>query len=283
MLKKIFFSLALFVFIISGYLYFKDMVHFNGIKPYYLDNAMIIIGAIIITYAVTVIVDFIFLKIFGKVVKGDSLGKKILPLLHNISTIVVWVIGILFTINLLGINISAFLTGAGIGGVILALAGKEAFTNLFGSLTLVFSKNFKIGDSIRIKGYEGNVSEITLSNTKLIDKKGNFVYIPNKFVISEIVENLSQQKFKRIELKMNITGTSKLDSIRKSMEKIVKNLEKNRFIEETVLNLDIDNGLILNASLKISAEGDLPKNKTEIISLMKDEFEKEGIEFGMNR
>ena len=72
----------------------------------------------------------------------------------------------------LGYNITNLLAGTGFVGLGAALAGKETLSNLIGSLSLVFGKYFEIGDTIRLKkDFEGEVVEINLSRTKLVDKE----------------------------------------------------------------------------------------------------------------
>lgn len=47
---------------------------------------------------------------------------------------------------------------------------------------------------------EGLVEEITLNHTKITNKTGEVVYVPNKKVYSESVENLSRRRFYTYEL-----------------------------------------------------------------------------------
>lgn len=80
--------------------------------------------------------------------------------------------------------------------MVFALASKELASNLFGSLSLIFGHFFKIHDRIRIKGFEGTVEEITLSYTRITDKNGHTVFMPNKYLTAEPIENLSETSFK---------------------------------------------------------------------------------------
>ena len=47
---------------------------------------------------------------------------------------------------------------------------------------------------------EGMVEEITLNHTKITNKTGEVVYVPNKIIYSESVENLSRRRFFSYEL-----------------------------------------------------------------------------------
>lgn len=117
------------------------------------------------------------------------------------------------------------MTGAGVGGVLFALASKDFISNLFGSLSLIFSKNFKIGDIIRVKGFEGTVEEISLSHTRLMDKKGTVIFMPNKLIISETVENLSMAPMKRADFTCEIPAFNAKE-LKKILETIEKEIQK---------------------------------------------------------
>lgn len=54
---------------------------------------------------------------------------------------------------------------------------------------------FEIWDSIRIKWHEWVVEEITMSYTKIMNTEGKVVYIPNKIISTELLENLTRRRF----------------------------------------------------------------------------------------
>lgn len=125
--------------------------------------------------------------------------KRFFPLMRFVMSMLVWVVGGFFILEALQINTKNILAGAGIGGAILALASKDLITNLMGSLSILFSWAFEIGDTIRIRTLrlwiEGMVEEITLNHTKVTNNTGEVVYVPNKTIYSESVENLSRRRF----------------------------------------------------------------------------------------
>jgi small-conductance mechanosensitive channel len=57
------------------------------------------------------------------------------------------------------------------------------------------SKTFEIGDTIRIKNIEGIVEEINLNYTKVMDINGKVVFIPNRTLNTENLENLTRRRF----------------------------------------------------------------------------------------
>ncbi len=57
------------------------------------------------------------------------------------------------------------------------------------------SKTFEIGDTIKIKWVEGIVEEINLNYTKIMNTEGKVVYIPNRTLNTEQLENLTRRRF----------------------------------------------------------------------------------------
>ncbi|EKE28346.1 MAG: MscS mechanosensitive ion channel [uncultured bacterium (gcode 4)] len=276
--------ILLLFWVVLGYAYFKELFILSVpfFKAKYLDMATIILVAIILTYILSKIIDIVLLKAFKKILKQDWLAKKLLPLLHNIIIILVWVFAIFTTIDLLGFNIAKLLTGAWIWWVIIALAGKEAASNLFGSLSLIFSKSFKPWDIIRIKWIEWVVEEITLSNTKLTDKKWNIVYIPNKNIIVESIENLSQWRHRKNEFIFPIP----LSISSKDMKKLIKSLEsywdkakKDLTIEEYKIMFDSIGTGVQNITFmyQSSSKSDNVKLKKNIYFDLKDILDEQNI------
>ncbi|PID84351.1 hypothetical protein CSB09_01420 [Candidatus Gracilibacteria bacterium] len=125
--------------------------------------------------------------------------RRFLPIIQFLLTMIIWVVSGFLMLEALNINTNSILAGAGIGGAIVVLASKDLLTNLLGSLSILFSRTFEIGDTIRIRmlrlEVEGLVEEITLNHTKLTNKTGEVVYVPNRKVYTESVENLSRRRF----------------------------------------------------------------------------------------
>jgi small-conductance mechanosensitive channel len=159
-----------------------------------------VIRGISILGILTNVIGFVFREIKYSWAIDSYIVRKFLPIVRFTVTASVWIITLLYIFEGLDINTGNLLAWAGIGGVILALAAKDIMTNLFGSLSILLSKTFDIGDEIRLAGpkgtiYEGIVEEITLNHTRIQSSTGEVVYIPNRSVYTEVVENLTRRRF----------------------------------------------------------------------------------------
>lgn len=97
------------------------------------------------------IVSVIFYKIRHSRAIETKLIRRFLPIIQFAINLLIWVVIGFMILEAMQINTKNIMTGAGIGGAILALAYKDLFTNLLGSLSILFSKTFEIGDTIRVR------------------------------------------------------------------------------------------------------------------------------------
>ncbi|HBB27487.1 TPA: hypothetical protein DCZ36_03260 [Candidatus Gracilibacteria bacterium] len=217
------------IYTFSSLPFFTDTAFYKdytiGYMPL-LRKGLSLLMILVTAYGANVTLNLILTRSFASVIRSNTLAKKVFPLIHWAIFIAVWIVAVFFILGTLGVNIGALITGAGVGGVLFALASKEFISNLFGSLSLIFSKNFKIGDTIKVKTFTGTVEEISLSYTRLVDRKGTVIFMPNKLVISETVENLSMAPMKRADFtcEISVLDAKELQKILASIEKEVKKL-----------------------------------------------------------
>jgi MscS family membrane protein len=103
-------------------------------------------------------------------------------------------VGFVLVIALLthaGVNVSALVTGLGIGGVALALAAQKTLADLFGGLSIVMRGAVRVGDFCQIAGISGTVEDIGVSALNLRTLDGSVVSIPNAKVAEAALENFS--------------------------------------------------------------------------------------------
>lgn len=143
--------------IISSLPFFTEMITYKdyivGYMPL-IHKGFFILMMLTAAYIASISFNLILVKSFASVIQSNPLAKKIFPLIHWAISTAIWIISGFFILGILGVNINALITGAGLGGILFALASKDFISNLFGSLSLIFSHNFKIGDTIKVKGYE---------------------------------------------------------------------------------------------------------------------------------
>ena len=110
----------------------------------------------------------------------------------DVVTVVIVVAAAIRLGALLGLPTYSLVTGLGVGGLAVALAGREALSNLIGTIAILLDRPFKLGDFVVLgKGEAGTVTEIGLRSTRLKRLDGVLVSIPNASVANLNIINES--------------------------------------------------------------------------------------------
>ena len=112
---------------------------------------------------------------------------------RNLATLLAVTVGGLVILDTLGIAITPVLTALGVGGLAVALALQDTLSNLFAGISIIASRQVRIGDYIKLaSGEEGYVADIRWGNTAIRTLPNNLVLIPNKSLASAVITNYYQ-------------------------------------------------------------------------------------------
>ncbi len=143
-----------------------------------------------------------------------NLGLKML-------NVTMGLIALIIILKLLGVNLTALLSGLGIGGVAVAFAAKDTLANFFGSVSILLSELFKQGDWIAIDDMEGTVVEIGLRATTIRTFDNALIAIPNFKLADSGIKNWSRRTMgRRIKMKIGVTYESDMQNIKKALNDI---------------------------------------------------------------
>ncbi|MEO8880493.1 MAG: mechanosensitive ion channel family protein [Gemmatimonadaceae bacterium] len=118
--------------------------------------------------------------------------------------VLLWLIVLLVILANLGINITALVTGLGIGGIAIALALQNILGDLFAALSIVFDKPFVVGDAINVGDATGTVEHIGLKSTRLRSISGELIIISNGDLLKSRIRNYRGQEKRRVVLQFGI-------------------------------------------------------------------------------
>lgn len=156
---------------------------------YLLDEAILLVPRVT-GVAVIIIVFYLFAKILKRMItraaKRLNFDKNITSLLVRTSNITLIIFGLVTALGTLGIDVSALVAGLGLTGFALGFALKDSISNLLSGVLILLYRPFKVGDRIKISGYEGMVMSIDLRYTQL-DSEGGKVLIPNAKLFTDPV------------------------------------------------------------------------------------------------
>ncbi len=163
-------------------------------------------------------------RVAGK--SDSSLDNHVVPLLRKVLKVFVVIIGALFILQNLDVNITALLAGLSIGGLALALAAQDTLKNLFGSLMIFIDRPFSIGHWITSGEIDGTVEEVGFRSTRIRTFRNSLHYVPNGRLADSSIDNHGLREFRRFFMHIAITYDTPPDLIEvfvEGLRKIVDN------------------------------------------------------------
>jgi small-conductance mechanosensitive channel len=119
---------------------------------------------------------------------------------------VLWtVVALLALKNVWDFDITALITGLGVGGIAIALAVQNILGDVFGALSIVLDKPFDVGDTIGVDSVTGTVEHIGLKTTRVRSVGGEQIIFSNADLLKARVRNLRRMEERRVLLTLGIT------------------------------------------------------------------------------
>jgi len=151
-----------------------------------INRVLIVIGIFSVTLMVANIISRLIKVYAGKI----ETALPVTSLTQIIARIVIFTVGLLVILNTLGISITPILATLGIGGLAVALALQDTFSNIFSGFYLVIAKQIRPGDYIKLdSGEEGYVIDINWRTTQIRMLSNNMILVPNEKITKVIVTN----------------------------------------------------------------------------------------------
>ncbi len=132
------------------------------------------------------------------------------------SRIVRWstiIFGVLWALQVIGFNISAFIAGLGVTGLVIGFALQDISKNFTAGALLMVQEPFSLGDYISVSGKEGEVIDVHMRATELLSPDGLQVLIPNADVFSSAIINYSRTERRRVSLSIGVSYDSDLQKV----------------------------------------------------------------------
>jgi MscS family membrane protein len=163
----------------------------------------------------------------------SRLDTQFIPMIRDVAKVMIIMLVVLTCVQSWGGDITAVLTGVGIGGLALAFAAQDTVANIFGSFMIFMDRPFKRGDWIIISGVEGDVEEIGIRSTRIRCFDKTVVSVPNKFVTNENIQNFSLRDQRRINMDIGITYDASSEQVRSAVEGIRRLISEHPGIDQS--------------------------------------------------
>jgi small-conductance mechanosensitive channel len=134
----------------------------------------------------------------------DAASATTVGALNFLVKLVLWVLLLLLALDNLGVNVTALITGLGIGGVAVALALQNILGDIFASLSIVLDKPFVLGDTIGVGDATGTVESIGLKTTRLRSATGEQLVFGNGDLLKGRIKNFRRMETRAVTLAFSL-------------------------------------------------------------------------------
>lgn len=194
----------------------ESVSRFYTIVVDYLTNySFQILGAIII-FVLGVYASRYVYKYSLKLLLKTKLDETICDFIAKFLKVLVIIMMAILALGKLGISVGPFIAALGAASLTAGLALQGSISNFAAGVVLIATKPFKIGDTITVHNTYGEVSEIKLAYTVLVNEDKEQITIPNKYMIGDVLVNSFENRL--VEGSIGIAYESDVDTALKTIK-----------------------------------------------------------------
>ncbi len=227
---------VVFAMVITGFWYASEQLNLTEAVVDFRSKVMYILITFNVAWVVARLIDALIVEYLKPMVdksEGD-LDDQLLPIIRKTLKALIWTIAIVVGLTNAGYDVGALIAGLGIGGLALAMAAKDTVANLFGGVTIFTDKPFKLGDRVKVAGYDGNIKEIGIRSTRLVTLEGRTVTIPNSTFTDGAIENVSSEPSRKVVSTFGMTYDTSAKDMVKAQEILREIVSKNNSIQDNI-------------------------------------------------
>ena len=239
--------------------------------------------AVAIGFATFWLINRVAKKLAEKLEK-KGVDKTLSRTLIYVAKLIAKSVIVVCLIGYLGIDTSAIVALIASLGLCIGLAVNGALSNVAGGVLIIVTRPFNVDDYIEAQGVSGTVSEIRMTNTKLITPDNKVVFIPNGELANGNIINYSATGTRRVEFVFGIDYSSDLEKAKEIIKNIFESDERVLKDKEIFVRLS-EHG---DSSLKIKARAwtkssDYWNVYFDTLEAVKADFDKNGIRIPFNQ
>ncbi|MBN2646699.1 MAG: mechanosensitive ion channel family protein [Thiotrichales bacterium] len=157
--------------------------------------------------------------------KGSILSPQTLPLLENVSAVLIVLLMVYLVFITWNIDMTAWLASAGIIGIAVGFAAKDTIANLLSGVFILADSPYKIGDYIVLDaGERGMVTQIGLRSTRILTRDDKEINIPNAIIANGkiINESAGRDTRTRLGIPVGVAYGSDIDQVKRVLLEVAQ-------------------------------------------------------------
>lgn len=214
-------------------------------------------------------------KTFDKMEMDLSLSRFLISL----ANAVVYVLVLFMALERLGVPTASIIALLGSAALAVGLSLQASLSNFAGSILILITRPFTVGDYIAAQGLEGTVQNIGLVYTTLQTGDNKKITIPNGGLANAVVTNINAHERRRVDVSVGISYDADLGQAKEILNRIFQDNELILPGEGITVFVDtLADRAIMMGARGWAATADHWTAKCRIMESIKEEFDAAGIE-----
>ena len=156
----------------------------------------------------------LLLKLFDRALSRSKLDKTMFAFLRALMRVLLYALVLLIAAGSLGVDVTSLVAVLSVVSLAISLAVQNALANVVGSITLLATHPFRVGDFVQIGSDCGTVEQINMSYTQIVTADGKRIYIPNSDAASARIHNYTVEGKRRVELTFSASYGDDIDRVK---------------------------------------------------------------------
>ncbi|MBM4158402.1 MAG: mechanosensitive ion channel [Ignavibacteria bacterium] len=241
----------------------------------------------LIIFVIVIIITLLFAGLLRnlllrKVFPKYNIAKGIARAYAKIINYLVLFIGIAIALSAAGLNLSIILAGSAGLFVGIGFGLQNIANNFISGVIILFEKQIKEGDFIRIDDMAGTVKAISARSTRIVTTSNTMIIIPNSKLIENYLINESFEKVIQLGITLNINYDTDFERIKPILLRLAGYDE--RILKEpepiVVISNYTDNGQTITVWVSTDKQRFAGAIRSRFYTALAEEFKKEGLNLG---
>lgn len=112
--------------------------------------------------------------------------QTILTVVRSVIKYIIFIIDVLLILSVYGVDTKAIIASLGVIGVVLGLGLQDLLKDVIAGGAILFENQYRVGDTVSINGFKGEVLSLGLKTTRLKAYTGEIKILSNR-VVTEVI------------------------------------------------------------------------------------------------
>lgn len=182
---------------------------------------LIFIVSIVIYIILKGVVNNIF-KIKNKHIDKRK-SKTINGLINNLIKYFIIIVDVVMILDIFGIDTKTLIASLGVVGLVAGLAVQDTLKDFVAGMTIILENQYRVGDTVTIKGFRGEVIDLGIKSTKIKAYTGEVMIIANH-LIEEVVNHSLEKSVAIVDIP--VSYDTDIDKLEKVLNELFVKLNK---------------------------------------------------------